>query len=195
MGIKILLMGTVIFLIPPSIAMIFSIFVILIIIIVINGNNLTSYMGEYNLDLISIRIILLRYFILLLILLRQFSSNFHKNLFLMFIILNIRLIFSFSTNSIIIFYFYFEWSLIPIFFIIVGWGYQIERIKSRFYLLIYTLFASLPLLIFIIILINLYNSLLINFIFFNSLLFSYNIYMIIMVISFIVKFPIFSLHQ
>merc|ERR1712062_764366 len=51
--------------------------------------------------------------------------------------------------------------------------------------------ASLPLLIFIIILINLYNSLSINFIFFNSLLFSYNIYIIIIVISFIVKFPIF----
>ena len=105
---------------PPSIAMIFSIFVILIIIIVINGNNLTSYIAEYNLDLISIRIILLRYFILLLILLRQFSSNFHKNLFLIFIILNIRLIFSFSTNRIIMFYFFFEWSLIPIFFIIIG---------------------------------------------------------------------------
>merc|ERR1712062_835398 len=191
MGIKILLISTVIFLIPPSIAMIFSIFVILIIIIVINGNNLTSYIAEYNLDLISIRIILLRYFILLLILLRQFSSNFHKNLFLIFIILNISLIFSFSTNRIIMFYFFFEWSLIPIFFIIIGWGYQIERIKSRFYLLMYTLFASLPLLIFIIILINLYNSLSINFIFFNSLLFSYNIYIIIIVISFIVKFPIF----
>merc|ERR1711936_702698 len=73
-----------------------------IIIIVINGNNLTSYIAEYNLDLISIRIILLRYFILLLILLRQFSSNFHKNLFLIFIILNIRLIFSFSTNLILL---------------------------------------------------------------------------------------------
>ena len=176
---------------PPSIAMIFSIFVILIIIIVINGNNLTSYIAEYNLDLISIRIILLRYFILLLILLRQFSSNFHKNLFLIFIILNIRLIFSFSTNRIIMFYFFFEWSLIPIFFIIIGWGYQIERIKSRFYLLLYTLFASLPLLVFIILIINIYFSLSINLILLKIFSKSRTVYLIILLMSFLVKFPIF----
>jgi len=171
--------------------MIFSIFVILIIIIVINGNNLTSYIAEYNLDLISIRIILLRYFILLLILLRQFSSNFHKNLFLIFIILNIRLIFSFSTNRIIMFYFFFEWSLIPIFFIIIGWGYQIERIKSRFYLLLYTLFASLPLLVFIILIINMYFSLSINLILLKIFSKSRTVYLIILLMSFLVKFPIF----
>ena len=141
------------------------------------------------------RIILLRFYILILIKLRQFISHFFKNLFFIFLILNLRLMFSFSTNNIIMFYFFFEWSLIPIFFIILGWGYQIERIKSRFYLLIYTLFASLPLLIFIIILINLYNSLSINFICLNSLLINYNIYIIIMIISFLVKFPIFFFHQ
>lgn len=122
-------------------------------------------------------------------------SNYFKSLFFMFLMLNLRLIFSFSTNNIIIFYFFFEWSLIPIFFIVIGWGYQIERIKSRFYLLIYTLFASLPLLIFIIILISLYSSLLINFVYLYSLIWNYNIYIIIILISFIVKFPIFFFHQ
>ena len=165
------------------------------ILLILNLNNFIYYIDVFNIDLISIRIILLRFYILILIKLSQFISKYFKRLFFMFLILNLRLIFSFSTNNIIIFYFYFEWSLIPIFFIIVGWGYQIERIKSSFYLLMYTLFASLPLLIFIIILINLYNSLSINFIFFNSLLFSYNIYIIIIVISFIVKFPIFFFHQ
>ena len=165
------------------------------ILLILNLNNFIYYIDVFNIDLISIRIILLRFYILILIKLSQFISKYFKRLFFMFLILNLRLIFSFSTNNIIIFYFYFEWSLIPIFFIIVGWGYQIERIKSRFYLLMYTLFASLPLLIFIIILINLYNSLSINFIFFNSLLFPYNIYIIIIVISFIVKFPIFFFHQ
>jgi len=167
----------------------------IMILLILNLNNFIYYIDVFNIDLISIRIILLRFYILILIKLSQFISKYFKRLFFMFLILNLRLIFSFSTNNIIIFYFYFEWSLIPIFFIIVGWGYQIERIKSRFYLLMYTLFASLPLLIFIIILINLYNSLSINFIFFNSLLFSYNIYIIIIVISFIVKFPIFFFHQ
>jgi len=79
--------------------------------------------------------------------------------------------------------------------IVVGWGYQIERIKSRFYLLIYTLFASLPLLIFIIILINFYYSLSINFVNSCILLFINNTYVIIIFISFLVKFPMFFFHQ
>lgn len=70
-----------------------------------------------------------------------------------------------------------------------------ERIKSRFYLLIYTLFASLPLLIFIIILINFYYSLSINFIYLHLSIFIYNIYVLIIIISFLVKFPIFFFHQ
>jgi len=139
--------------------------------------------------------ILLRIYILILIKLSQFLSNYFNSLFFIFLILNLRLIFSFSTNNIIIFYFFFEWSLIPIFFIIIGWGYQLERIKSRFYLLIYTLFASLPLLIFIIILINFYYSLSINFIYLHLSIFIYNMYVLIIIISFLVKFPIFFFHQ
>ena len=153
------------------------------------------YIEIFNLDLISMRILLLSLYILILIKLSQFISNYLKRLFIMFLMLNLRLIFSFSTNNIIMFYFFFEWSLIPIFFIVVGWGYQLERIKSRFYLLIYTLFASLPLLIFIIILMNLYGSLSINFVYLNTLLFNYNIYILIIIISFMVKFPMFFFHQ
>jgi len=193
--IKILLISSFLFFIPVSIIIIYSFIILIIIIFVININNVIYYIDRYNLDLISIRIIILRFFILILIKIRQFRSKFLKNLFFIFLILNISLMFSFSTNNIIIFYFFFEWSLIPIFFIILGWGYQIERIKSRFYLLIYTLFASLPLLIFIIILINYYFSLSMNFIFLFIFFENYNIYMFIIMISFLVKFPIFFFHQ
>ena len=171
------------------------ILVMLILILILDINNTLYYIQFLNRDLISLRMILLSLYILILIKLRQFLSNYYKSLFFIFLILNLRLIFSFSTNNIIIFYFFFEWSLIPIFLIVVGWGYQIERIKSRFYLLIYTLFASLPLLIFIIILMNLYGSLSINFVYLNTLLFNYNIYMFIIIISFMVKFPMFFFHQ
>ena len=160
-----------------------------------NLNNLVNFFLFFNLDLISISIILLSFYIIVLIMLSQFSSNFLKNLFFIFIMLNLSLVFTFSTNRIILFYFFFEWSLIPIFFIILGWGYQLERIKSRFYLLLYTLFASLPLLIFIIILINLNFSLSIIFIRNMVLLKRYNLYLSIMLMSFLVKFPIFFFHQ
>jgi len=173
----------------------YSLIFIIIIMLLLNLNNLTNYMLAFNLDLISIRIILLRFYVLILIIIRQFLSNFLKNLFFIFVMLNVRLMYTFSTSNIIIFYFFFEWSLIPIFFIILGWGYQLERIKSSFYLLIYTLFASLPLLIFIIILINLNFSL--SIVFINTMLFlkRYSLYLLIILISFLVKFPIFFFHQ
>jgi NADH-ubiquinone oxidoreductase chain 4 len=37
--------------------------------------------------------------------------------------------------------------LIPTLFLILGWGYQPERVQAGIYLLFYTLLASLPLLV------------------------------------------------
>ena len=180
---------------PIRIIIFYSVIIIIMILFIINVNNIINYLLLFNIDFISVRIILLSFYIIVLMIISQFSSNFLKRLFFIFIILNVSLMFSFSTNNIIIFYFFFEWSLIPIFFIILGWGYQLERIKSRFYLLIYTLFASLPLLAFIIILINLNFSLSIIFIGSTTILKSYNFYLLIILMSFLVKFPIFFFHQ
>jgi len=161
----------------------------------ININNINNYYIYFNMDLISVRLILLRLWIMFLIILRQFNIKYIYILIFLFIILNISLIYSFLVNALISFYFFFEWSLIPIFFIIMGWGYQLERLKSRFYLLIYTLFASLPILI-IILLLNryLFNN---NFNILMILSTSYfnNFYLLIFFISFLVKFPIFFFHQ
>jgi NADH-ubiquinone oxidoreductase chain 4 len=41
----------------------------------------------------------------------------------------------------------FEVSLIPLFFLIVGWGVQPERLQAGVYFMIYTLIGSLPLLL------------------------------------------------
>lgn len=161
----------------------------------VNINNLINYYLCFNIDLISIRLILLRLWIILLIILRQFNIKFINILIFIFIILNLSLVYSFIVNRLIFFYFFFEWSLIPIFFIIIGWGYQLERLKSRFYLLIYTLFASLPILIIILLLNNnLFNN---NFIYLIILNINYinNLYISIFFISFLVKFPIFFFHQ
>ena len=172
-----------------------SIIVILILIMIINTNNLSLYNLFINSDLISIRLIILRLWVLMLIKLRQFNVKFIKSLFFMFIMLNLRLIFSFRSNNILYFYFFFEWSLIPIFFIVIGWGYQIERLKSSFYLLIYTLFASLPLLL-IIILINKYIYILnINYLNFINRLSINNLFLVFIFLAFLVKFPIFFFHQ
>ena len=50
-------------------------------------------------------------------------------------------------NSLLSFYFFFELSLLPISVIILGWGYQPERLPAAFALLLYTIASSLPLLL------------------------------------------------
>lgn len=44
------------------------------------------------------------------------------------------------------FYLFFELSLVPILLIIMGWGYQPERLQAGLYMMLYTLFGSIPLL-------------------------------------------------
>jgi len=56
---------------------------------------------------------------------------------------------SFREASLLGFYFFFESSLIPMLLIILGFGYQPERLQAGLYFIFYTLGASLPLLFFI----------------------------------------------
>ena len=176
---------------PIRIQIICRFLVIIVMIITINFNNVGIYNLFLHSDLISVRLIILRLWILILMKLRQFNNKFIKSLFFMFIILNLSLIFSFRANRILFFYFFFEWSLMPIFFIIIGWGYQIERLKSSFYLLIYTLFASLPLLIIILFIWKFRFTLNIRYLNYICLLKINNFLLIFIFLAFLVKFPIF----
>nr|YP_009255564.1 NADH dehydrogenase subunit 4 [Lamprotula scripta]AND82416.1 NADH dehydrogenase subunit 4 [Lamprotula scripta] len=63
--------------------------------------------------------------------------------------LTVVLVFCFSLSSMLNFYIMFEFSLIPILLIILGWGYQPERLQAGKYMMLYTVSASLPLLVLI----------------------------------------------
>ena len=71
------------------------------------------------------------------------SGAFFNLLIVLFLSLALR----FRVTSLFLFYLFFEWSLLPIFLIILGWGYQPERLRASLLLFFYTLFASLPLLL------------------------------------------------
>lgn len=124
------------------------------------------------------------------------NNNSPKTFSAVCIILLIRLLISFNTSSIIIFYVRFEASLIPTLLLIILWGYQPERLQARVYLIIYTVTASLPLLVIIIKIINDFKHL--NMTINES--FSYNLHpgmtilWFILIIAFLVKLPIFSVH-
>jgi NADH-ubiquinone oxidoreductase chain 4 len=72
-----------------------------------------------------------------------------NNRFLIFscVILILRLQMFFVTYKIFFLYITFELSVIPIFIIIIGWGYQRERLGASLRLIFYTLTASMPLLV------------------------------------------------
>lgn len=153
-----------------------------------------------SLDFISTPLIILTLWISILIISARFFIKFNNNspaLFLILIlILNITLILSFISSNIFLFYLFFEATLIPTFFIILGWGYQPERLQARFYLIIYTVVASLPLLISIILISNINTS---RFIFKPIIHAPININIIsiwwfITIIAFIAKTPLYSFH-
>lgn len=79
--------------------------------------------------------------------LRKNNVNLFCNLILR---LNFILILVFRIRNIIYFYFFFEASLIPTLCLILGWGYQPERLQAGIYIIIYTVAGSLPLLLVIV---------------------------------------------
>lgn len=156
-----------------------------------------SYSFYIFIDYLSYGIIFLRFWICRLIILAREKNKITSNYiswFLFFIYLLIFLLYlSFRVVNLFIFYLFFERSLIPTLFLILGWGYQPERIQAGLYLLFYTLLASLPLLLGIFYLIK-FNGSLLYFIF-NDIFISFNnLFYFIIVIAFIVKMPIFLVH-
>nr|YP_009503171.1 NADH dehydrogenase subunit 4 [Gaetice depressus]AXA13773.1 NADH dehydrogenase subunit 4 [Gaetice depressus]UKU07872.1 NADH dehydrogenase subunit 4 [Gaetice depressus] len=115
-------------------------------------HNMNVYMLGFNLgmDYISYIMISLSVWIMFLIIIASEQIKFVKNFFEMFTLVNMILLFSllmtFSSMNYLMFYISFEMSLIPTLILILGWGYQPERIQAGVYMLFYTLALSLPLL-------------------------------------------------
>jgi len=167
-----------------------------LLILILSAYNFNLILGCYRFlresyDLISKSLVILTIWIIVLIIIAQKNVEYKKRLVINIIILFIRLAITFSTIRIIIFYFFFEWSLIPIFFIIIGWGYQPERLKASLALFFYTLFASLPLLISIILTVNWSDTIKIRIIFNVE---TSKFLWLISILAFLVKFPIYLVH-
>lgn len=151
------------------------------------------------LDFISSTLILLTLWISCLILLARYTII-HKNnsskIFLLTVqFLTLILCLCFSASNFLSFYIWFEASLIPTIFLIILWGYQPERLQARMYLIIYTVVASLPLLL---ILCKIYYqsahiSLTYPWTIFPENM-NYVVGWLIITTAFLVKLPLFSVH-
>nr|YP_010700961.1 NADH dehydrogenase subunit 4 [Anopheles crawfordi]YP_010700974.1 NADH dehydrogenase subunit 4 [Anopheles junlianensis]YP_010701013.1 NADH dehydrogenase subunit 4 [Anopheles lesteri]YP_010701039.1 NADH dehydrogenase subunit 4 [Anopheles peditaeniatus]YP_010701052.1 NADH dehydrogenase subunit 4 [Anopheles yatsushiroensis]YP_010734748.1 NADH dehydrogenase subunit 4 [Anopheles pullus]WCI21176.1 NADH dehydrogenase subunit 4 [Anopheles crawfordi]WCI21189.1 NADH dehydrogenase subunit 4 [Anophele len=160
--------------------------------------NYFNYISYYfGLDMISYGLILLSFWICGLMLMaseKVFTYNNYEKLFIfMILFLLLMLVLTFSSMSVFMFYLFFEASLIPTLFLILGWGYQPERLQAGVYLLFYTLLASLPLLIGIFYILNFMNTLsftlLLNLSFMNM-----NLLYLSLIFAFLVKMPMFLVH-
>nr|YP_009743779.1 NADH dehydrogenase subunit 4 [Parallelia stuposa]QIE12510.1 NADH dehydrogenase subunit 4 [Parallelia stuposa]UIF93654.1 NADH dehydrogenase subunit 4 [Parallelia stuposa] len=153
-----------------------------------------SYM--LSCDIMSYGLILLSIWISVLMIMASeniYKVNFYVNFFIFNIIfLLIMLFLTFSVMNMFMFYLFFEGSLIPTLMLIIGWGYQPERIKAGMYLLFYTLFVSLPLLMGIFYIFNEMNSMMIYFLKFINM----DMYMLYfcMIMAFLVKMPMYFVH-
>nr|WNZ34450.1 NADH dehydrogenase subunit 4 [Haemagogus janthinomys] len=151
----------------------------------------------FGMDMISYGLILLSFWICGLMLMASegvIRYNNYINLFLfMIVFLLLMLIFTFSSMSLFMFYLFFESSLIPTLFLILGWGYQPERLQAGIYLLFYTLLASLPLLIGIFFVKN--NDYTMHYIMLSyKNLYNLEFLYLCLVFAFLVKMPMFLVH-
>nr|UFK62189.1 NADH dehydrogenase subunit 4 [Cicindela puritana] len=154
--------------------------------------NISYFMGS---DLLSFGLILLSFWIVSLMVLASesiYGKGYYSGFFsFMLLMLLLMLYCTFSSMNLFLFYIFFECSLIPTLFLIMGWGYQPERLQAGIYLLFYTLFASLPMMIGIFYYYNSYMTL--DFFLLSDN--NFNMYMYIgMIFAFLIKLPMYMVH-
>lgn len=149
----------------------------------------------YELDLVRVRLILLRFWVVVLRLMaRQYIkfNELNKKKFIFCLILLVTfLVTTFSFRGFIIFYVGFECRVLPVLALLLGWGYQPERVGAGLYLLFYTMMASLPLLILIVTI----EGTIINFFvegFYGGQL--RGVACVFLIGAFLVKYPIYRVH-
>nr|YP_010894984.1 NADH dehydrogenase subunit 4 [Apystomyia elinguis]WJW73497.1 NADH dehydrogenase subunit 4 [Apystomyia elinguis] len=147
-------------------------------------------------DMISYGMMLLSLWICSLMIMASESvlkiNNYVKLFLVNILFLLLFLFLTFSSMNLFMFYLFFESSLIPTLFLILGWGYQPERLQAGVYLLFYTLFASLPMLVAIFYLYSVYGTS--HFFLLSQFECQYFLLYLGLIMAFLVKMPMFLVH-
>nr|QIH95746.1 NADH dehydrogenase subunit 4 [Bradysia sp. XQM-2020] len=159
------------------------------------SNHWMNMSYSFGCDTISYGLILLSFWICSLMLMASEKINYYNNyssffLFIVFFLL-ILLYLTFSSMNLFLFYLFFEGSLIPTLFLILGWGYQPERLQAGLYLLFYTLLASLPMLLGIFFCYNLSST---STFMLLKMPDCYSLFYLMMILAFLVKMPMYLFH-
>lgn len=130
-----------------------------------------------------ILLVVIRLFILGIVLLSEKNNS----LLVLSELLVFVCVFFFVPVNVIMIYVFFELSMVPILIMILGYGSQIEKINSAYYLIFYAAFCSFPFLF-------VYFK---SFFFIRLVYFDFNLsweMVFVLRLSFIIKFPVYFLH-
>nr|CAD7857577.1 ND4 CDS [Olavius algarvensis] len=147
------------------------------------------------LDSMSMLMLSLCLLIIPLMMLASYKLKVSNKMFMPTIMLLLMiLMMCFSVNNLLLFYIMFEGSLIPTLMLIMLWGHQPERKMASLYIIMYTVTASLPLLIIILKMsATNFSYLMLMKTLIMSEMNPYLAWMMLMM-AFMVKLPIFSMH-
>nr|YP_010251422.1 NADH dehydrogenase subunit 4 [Carios vespertilionis]QTW91419.1 NADH dehydrogenase subunit 4 [Carios vespertilionis]QTW91432.1 NADH dehydrogenase subunit 4 [Carios vespertilionis] len=169
-------------------------FMSIMMFLIIDWSSLVCLVGEsLMMDLLSFLLIELSLWMIMLMFLASMNLKVFNgklyNWYILFMLMMLCLCFSIS--NLLGFYLFFESVLFPIIMLIFGWGNQPERLQAGIYMLFYTLFGSLPLLLFL-----LMNNFYLSFLFMSWIDFSSNFFLMMMSsFAFLVKLPMFLVHM
>jgi NADH-ubiquinone oxidoreductase chain 4 len=132
-------------------ALILTLFILALCPILINNFSYSIITELIASDTISFTLAILTVWVTVIIILARtkviHQSHHPKTFITNLILLLIILVNCFLAPNLFIFYIWFEASLIPTMILIMTWGYQPERSQASIYLMIYTVAASLPILV------------------------------------------------
>lgn len=163
-----------------------------------HSHNIFYHSYGVCLDKLSTFLIILTLWIRILMLLAMKNAQNLKFLILSITSLNVILVLRFMSSNMFCFFIFFELSLIPTLYIILGWGIQPERMQAGSYLMIYTLCGALPFLGSLLYLyhhdgvLSIYLPRLKNVLFFSSR--DYSFYCFFWILAFLIKLPIYGVH-
>nr|YP_010586943.1 NADH dehydrogenase subunit 4 [Asychis amphiglyptus]UZZ45811.1 NADH dehydrogenase subunit 4 [Asychis amphiglyptus] len=149
-------------------------------------------------DLMSSMLIMLTLWTTAMMLTASYKIMFNNQSKTSFVInvlmLNMVLVITFMANNFLMFYIFFEASLIPTLILILGWGYQPERLQAGSYLMLYTMTASLPLLMSLMYIYKLNNTLSIFNIMSSPSMNILHLWWLMSIMAFLVKMPLYMFH-
>lgn len=151
----------------------------------------------FNIDLLSFSFIFLLVTVFLFCLFYSFIDIYYRvgSFYLLLLLLFIFLFISFLSVDLFTFYIFFECTLLPMYFLLVIWGFKKRKLKAGVFLLFYVLLGSFLMFFSLFLIYKTYgtsNFIILNFFCIND---KYSIIFLCILFSFFTKIPSYPFHS